>query len=51
MTHTDDLMDHPPAMAEMAGAAIESESHEVTPHFEPDTVPPGLATLEAETEA
>jgi hypothetical protein len=51
MTHTDDLMDHPPAMAEMAGAAIESESHEAAPHFEPDAVPPGLATLEAETEA
>ena len=51
MTHTEDLMVHPPAMAEMAGAAIDSESHVVAPHFEPDAVPPGLAALEAETEA
>ena len=51
MTHEKELLDHPPAMAEMAGAAIDAESHVVVPHFEPDAVPPGLATLEAETEA
>ena len=51
MTHEKELLEHPPAMAEMAGAAIDAESHHVAPHMEPDEVPPGLAALEAETEA
>lgn len=50
MTHADDLLAHPPAMAEMAGAAIDAESHEHAPHLETDEVPAGLAALEAETE-
>ena len=51
MTHTEDLLQHPPAMAEMAGGVLDSESHVAAPlagHL--DEVPLGLAQLEAETE-
>lgn len=50
MTHAEELLQHPPAMAEMAGAALETEAHVVAPHMEPADVPAGLAALEAETE-
>jgi hypothetical protein len=48
MTHEEELLAHPPMMAEMAGAAIDAEAHPDAMHL--DTVPPGLARLEAETE-
>ena len=48
MTHSEDLLAHPPAMAEMAGAALDAEEHHLPPHLDP--VPEGLAALEAETE-
>lgn len=51
MSHEKELLEHPPAMAEMAGAAIDAESHLVPPHLEAAEVPDGLAKLEAETEA
>ena len=51
MSHEEELLEHPPAMAEMAGAAIENEAHAHVDHMEPEEVPPGLAALEAETEA
>ena len=51
MSHEKELLEHPPAMAEMAGAALDFESHIHVDHLEPDEVPAGLAALEAETEA
>jgi|APEBP8051073178_1049388.scaffolds.fasta_scaffold90779_1 hypothetical protein len=51
MSHEEELLEHPPAMAEMAGAAIENEVHAHVEHMEPEDVPAGLAALEAETEA
>ena len=52
MTHAEDLMTHPPAMAEMAGGVLDSESHAEAPVAagQAAEVPPGLARLEAETE-
>ena len=53
MSKVEDLMMHPPAMAEMAGSALEFESHPETSEFvmHMDETEPGLAKLEAETEA
>lgn len=51
MTRTEDLLQHPPAMAEMAGGVLDAESHAAAPlagHL--DEVPLSLAQLEAETE-
>lgn len=52
MTHAQDLLEHPPTMAEMAGALMEEESHVTSPvaHVAAETVPLSFARLEAETE-
>ena len=53
MSKVQDLMMHPPVMAEMAGSVAEYESHpatlEVVGHM--DEAPLELAKLEAETES
>ena len=53
MTHAELLLEHPPAMAEMAGALLDNESHAHSPveHAAAESVPAGLAALEAETES
>lgn len=52
MTYHEELMVHPPKMAEMAGGVVEAEGHgmPVTSEDGIGTVPTGLAALEAETE-
>jgi hypothetical protein len=52
MTNAQELMNHPPHMAEMAGGVLEAESHITSPVHagHPEEVPLGLAQLEAETE-
>lgn len=52
MTHSEDLLAHPPTMAEMVGGVLDAEEHPstVTPHVAVDDVASGLAALEAETE-
>lgn len=54
MTHTEDLMTHPPAMAEMADGLPDLETARVAlDELENEghgTVPPVLAHLAAETE-
>ena len=42
MTHADDLMAHPPSMAEMAGGVLEAEGR-VDPHTSADGQDPALA--------
>lgn len=51
MSHEKEILENPPAMAEMAGAALDAETHHLPPHFEPGDVSEGLASLEAETES
>ena len=50
MTHEKELLEHPPTMAEMTGAALDSEAYAHVAHMEAAEVPSGFATLEAETE-
>jgi len=52
MTGAEQMLNHPPAMAEMAGGVLDAESHTASPVHtgHPEEVPPGLAQLEAETE-
>lgn len=52
MTGAEEMLNHPPAMAEMAGGVLDAESHAVSPVHpgHPEEVPASLAQLEAETE-
>ncbi len=52
MTHSEELLNHPPAMAEMAGSALDSESHAASPVHpgHPEEVPLGMAQIETETQ-
>lgn len=52
MTGAEEMLAHPPAMAEVAGGVLDAESHATSPVHagHPEEVPLGLAQLEAETE-
>ena len=52
MSKVEELMVHPPTMAEMAGGVLEVETHPAAPNFvmHPEETPLELARLEAETE-